>query len=762
MWKNVLYSFPIQLLLLHFKKNLFLIFFWILLTLIVLQNFGTVLGIPFLFLDPEYLNAVSWQGFFLMGIGLAIFTMAFHMTTYILDAVRYRFLAVIKRPFIQFCVNNSIIPLIFYIIYLYSFIAFQLDNELPSNWEIVRYILGFILGTVMTYAVVFVYLSFTNKDFFILFADSVEKQMRKVNISRANMLRQIKESRHHEKQVLNYLDYKSGFKSVVRDFSKYQGYQLFRVFDQNHLNLFIIQALLIFLILFLGFFREYPFLQIPAAMSGLLLLAVLMMLVGAVAFWLRDWAIPLVLGGLVLLNYMTGTEFYNRPHTAFGLNYNIPPADYSLEYLEQLLHADSIQKDKDYTLGILQNWRNKFPEDQNPRMVFITTSGGGQRSALWTLNVLQNAEKVSDGRLFNHTQMITGASGGTVGAAFFREIYLRSLDDPSIDIYARKYLDQISSDNLNPIIFTLLVNDLLIRNQYFEYNGRLYLKDRGYAFENQLNINTEGVLDKPLKSYRVPEYESKIPMLPIAPLITNDGRKLFISPHSMAYMGISIERSEGPDEKSQSIDFQRFFAGHDAPNLRFLSALRMGATFPFITPHIQLPSIPRMETMDAGLSDNFGIQDAIRFMYIFQNWIKENTSGVTLVTIRDSEKSTEIEPKKPPTILQKLSTPLKNIYINWDNVQTLNNEVLFNYMKESLEFDLEKIEFEYSVDQYLKERYSNKPSAEVSQEEIETQRASLNWRLTAREKKSILDNINSAKNIAALREIQNIQFTIPE
>ena len=67
MWDKIIYSFPIQLLILHLKKNLFLVAMWVLLAMIILQQFGTVLGIPFLFLDPEYLNQVSWQGFFWLG-----------------------------------------------------------------------------------------------------------------------------------------------------------------------------------------------------------------------------------------------------------------------------------------------------------------------------------------------------------------------------------------------------------------------------------------------------------------------------------------------------------------------------------------------------------------------------------------------------------------------------------------------------------------------------------------------------------------------
>ena len=204
----------------------------------------------------------------------------------------------------------------------------------------------------------------------------------------------------------------------------------------------------------------------------------------------------------------------------------------------------------------------------------------------------------------------------------------------------------------------------------------------------------------------------------------------------------------GLDEKKQSIDFLRFFAAHDAGNLRFLSALRMSATFPFITPNVELPSVPTMETMDTGLSDNFGIQDALRFLYVFQDWISKNTSGVVLISIRDSEKSIEIPQTEPPRIFEKIFTPLKNIYINWDNVQTIQNEVLFNYMDESMPFQLERVEFEYSPEQVQVKELSG------SQETM--QRASLNWRLTAREKRSILTSIESRKNRLAIEKIQEI------
>jgi len=173
----------------------------------------------------------------------------------------------------------------------------------------------------------------------------------------------------------------------------------------------------------------------------------------------------------------------------------------------------------------------------------------------------------------------------------------------------------------------------------------------------------------------------------------------------------------------------------------------MSATFPFVTPNVELPSAPVMKTMDTGLSDNFGIQDALRFGYVFKDWIEANTAGVVLVTIRDSEKSPEISSAEPTRLLAKVLTPLQNIYTNWDMIQTIHNEVLFNYMAESMPFRVEKIEFEYAPGKLPSVGLENLGSM---------QGASLNWRLTAKEKRSILANIQTKSNQAALNSVKKI------
>jgi hypothetical protein len=747
MWQTFTRSFPVQLFLLHLKKNLSLLLIWLVLLGFVLQQFGVVLGIPYLFLDPEYLHEVSWLSFFWMGLGLAVFTMTFHMTTYIMDGWRFSFLAVVHRPFIHYCFNNSIVPLLFYLIYTIQFVSLQFDNDL-SNWEVLRLYLGFSLGSILAYALLFGYLSLTNKGFFMLFSEKIDKRLRRV--SRSHRLKKGEQDPFNLQgpAVSVYLNLKLKWESVRPDISRFETAKLLRVFHQNHWNLFLIQVFLVSVILVLGLFNEEELLQFPAAMSALLLLAILLMAIGALTFWLRTWAAVVVLVLVLGANYFSTFSWLNKPHQAYGMDYLHTPAPYNLERLDVLTHPDTLRKDKQKVEQILNRWRAKFPTSSKPKLVLVAASGGGQRAALWTLKVLQELHVSSSGEVTKHSFLYTGASGGVLGEAFFRELYLRSLSDPNLDLGAPEYLNQLAADNLNPILFSLLVNDLLFQTQKLEYKGRVYSKDRGFAFEEQLNKNTKGIMDKSLEDYREPEAMAKIPLLPLTTLVVNDGRKLVVSPHSFSFFGSGALDSLLPQEKKQSIDFMRFFAAQDPGNLRFLTGLRMSATFPFITPNVELPSNPVMKTMDTGLSDNFGIQDALRFLYVFKDWIGANTSGVVLVTIRDSEKSPEISTSATTQILEKISSPLKNIYSNWDMIQTIHNEVLFNYMTESMPFGVEKIEFEYAPGKLS--------AAQTSEISGSMQRASLNWRLTAKEKRSILATIQTQSNQKALARAKEI------
>lgn len=124
-FKNFIEVFPIQLLVMHLKRNHFLIIIWIFLISIIAGLLGTRYGIPLLFLDPEYFGRVNFLSFYIIGIALGGLFIVWNITSYILNAHRYSFLATLNRPFGVYCLNNAILPALFLIIYLFRIVGFQ-------------------------------------------------------------------------------------------------------------------------------------------------------------------------------------------------------------------------------------------------------------------------------------------------------------------------------------------------------------------------------------------------------------------------------------------------------------------------------------------------------------------------------------------------------------------------------------------------------------------------------------------------------------
>jgi hypothetical protein len=224
-------------------------------------------------------------------------------------------------------------------------------------------------------------------------------------------------------------------------------------------------------------------------------------------------------------------------------------------------HAQS-----DQTIHILENWlkKNTTSTGKKPKMLFVCTSGGGQRAATWTVNTLQTLDSATNFKISKQTQLMSGASGGLIGAAYYRELYLRKITQ-GINPCDRKYYNNMAKDVLNPVIFNMVVNDFIFRFKHFSDGKYTYAKDRGFAFEKHLNDNLDSVLSKPLLSYRDPEKNSQIPMLLIAPTITNDGRKLYISPQNISFMNNASPCVQSKlNQRVKGVEFLRVFKNQDA------------------------------------------------------------------------------------------------------------------------------------------------------------------------------------------------------
>lgn len=752
--RRIVFFFPFQLFWLHLRSNQLLLIFWAILFAFITSNLATKYGVHYLFLDPEYLGNVDMWSYMIMGFAVGGFIMAFNISSYIMNAYRFHFLATLHRPFIKYCVNNFIFPVAFVTLYLIKIISFQYESEFLDKEKIFFDALGFLVGILLFIVPATTYFFTTNKDIFRLLglkiAPDNEIQAKKkiarpmkVILEKNLEWRTVKRDPQEEDEwtVETYMNHPFSI-MLARDTDHYDRKTLKRVFEQNHLNAALFETLSVITVLMIGLFREVPALQIPAGASIVLACTIVLMLTSAIHTMLRRWSLTFFIAVFVVMFVFSKRGGLNPDpqSSVYGINYDTAPAEYSNRKLDSLQNNFlDYQADYNHTIDILNNWKrkNRKAGRKKPKLVIVCANGGGLRASLWTFHALQSADSLLDGKLLSHTQLMTGSSGGMVGAAYLRELYYRSQLDTSIQLHSKAYADSISQDMLNPIAFALTINDLFIRFQSFKDGEYKYTKDRGYALEKQLNANTNQVLNKRLRDYYEPEKNAMIPMMILTPSIINDGRTLYISPQPVSYL------TQKPAEKNleyiatnDGVEFRRFFKDHDADNLWFTSALRMSATFPYISPVVSLPSDPVMDIMDAGLRDNYGPLTALKFMYTFHNWIRANTSGVVIVQIRDFNKIRPMEKNSGHSMLNLITQPLDNVYSNIFYMQDYNHDEMFTKTTHWLKTPLDVID--------------------IQLRNGEDERISLSWHLTTEEKKQIRSSINLPENQKALERLSEL------
>ncbi|MBC7629193.1 hypothetical protein, partial [Ferruginibacter sp.] len=155
--RNIFYSFPIQLLILHFRKYQILLIFWFLMASTINSGFMKSFGADALFFVPEYLGNVNALSSATVGVAMGVFFMSWNITTFILHTRRFKFLATASKPFLKYCVNNGLLPLFFLIFYLIKSIQFNTNKELLSTAEEIALILGFLGGFISLIAFSFAF-----------------------------------------------------------------------------------------------------------------------------------------------------------------------------------------------------------------------------------------------------------------------------------------------------------------------------------------------------------------------------------------------------------------------------------------------------------------------------------------------------------------------------------------------------------------------------------------------------------------------------
>ncbi|MBC7949740.1 MAG: patatin-like phospholipase family protein [Chitinophagaceae bacterium] len=735
-WLNGFYhSFPIQLLFLHFRKYQVLLLFWFILFSTVNGSFMKTFGADALYLAPEYLGDVNAISSAIVGIAIGMFIMSWNISSFILFSRHFRFLAATTNPFLKYCINNAIIPLLFLIFYFIKAYQFDHYKELISTADFLLLASGFLIGLVFILAMSFIYFFRADR--------SILRRMLPV-INEPNQyithLRPAREA-YDEASLIKadwYFDSPRRLRPT-RDVKHYTSQFVDSLFKRHHFAAIICVFVAFLLLVSIGFFLENPSFQIPAAASITIFFSILIGVAGAFSYFLQSWSIPYLILLVMMLNVLYKIDWIDPRNKGYGLNYQnkTERPSYTREGLLELCTPEKTAADRANMITILEKWKAR-QDTAKPLLVVVSTSGGGHRSATFTMSVLQHLDSVTNGTIMKKIFLISGASGGMIGAAYFRELFLQRQKGKNIRLQDDQYVDAVSSDLLNPVFSSFVARDLIAPAQKFTVGGYTYVKDRGYAFEEKMNQNSKGALDKKLGDYFQDEKDAQIPLMFFNSVVTRDSRKMIISTQPVSFMMQGWQdTARMPFMDPDAIDFTAFFKKQDPFNLRLLTALRMNATFPIVLPNVWLPSEPVIDVMDAGLRDNYGQETTLRFLETFDEWIQANTSGVLIMQIRDRSPGGWDSPYLSDDISDHATKPFLLLQHNWFKMMEYFQNDMLSYYGEHPGRKIYKVLFEYAADK-------------------DENKAALNFHLSKREKKDIVNSIRSFSNVKSFERTMEL------
>jgi hypothetical protein len=316
---------------------------------------------------------------------------------------------------------------------------------------------------------------------------------------------------------------------------------------------------------------------------------------------------------------------------------------------------------------VLEAWAGRLRAangGRKPKLVLVTATGAAYRASFWTTVVLERLERDLPG-FINHVRLITGASGGMVGAAYVVAMLEEPIAgigvSPSLKATERLKADS-GGDSLSPVVRKLIDGDL----------PRAFLpwtqsQDRGRTLEDQWKALDGVTFDR----LRQGEKEGWRPSLILSPMIVETGRRLLFSNLDLYGLtdiqarnrkSVSIEEEDSgplPPEggnrrlSRSAVEFFRAFP-KVYRDFQVKVAVRMNASFPFISPAVSLPVQPPRRMADAGYYDNYGVNLAASWAFANRRWIREQTSGLALIQIRAYEsealrKRLWVEPREEDT-----------------------------------------------------------------------------------------------------------------
>ncbi len=330
---------------------------------------------------------------------------------------------------------------------------------------------------------------------------------------------------------------------------------------------------------------------VPAVAYVILLLILANWILAITAFFLDRYRIPLLSALLVLI--VVGNLAPQSDHY-FALRPGSPamPVD-----PESVLTAPSrIVRDDAHPRG---------------RVTVIATAGGGIQAAAWTAQVLTGLERELRERsadkpvhFADSIALISSVSGGAVGTLFFVNRFesgpaRKGFQVPDSEL--RAIVEAAEKPGLGEVAWALVYADFW--RIFFPYTKTSNERriDRGWALEEVWRKS--GKIEATLNDWRQGVLEGWRPAVIFNATLVETGEPLLLAT-------TDVKRSQASERDRRT--FSEMYRNHD---ISVVTAVRLAATFPFVTPAARANlEEPKYHVVDGGYYDNYGIDSMLEWL----------------------------------------------------------------------------------------------------------------------------------------------------
>ena len=398
---------------------------------------------------------------------------------------------------------------------------------------------------------------------------------------------------------------------------------------------FLVGFVLVFIspfLLFLMHLIQSRIRKLPAAVP----LCVLLMAAAAAYFVLSAFSsigASLVLAGTVGIAYWAGRNPYRCQLPDMRERYNQEKKISLRNVVDQRYRLDPWKLGQGNPDAAKPKYRDGTAMAHNPDepFVILCTSGGGIKAAAWTVAALRVIhQRIPD--FHRHLRIITGASGGMVGAGFYVDALSQAQAKGTSVDFAEMY-DRATCDMLTPVVRQMTFGDL---SWYLSPFGTP--DNRGLALEK----TWKGLPELEFKKLLRDECAGRVPSLVYSPMMVEDGRRLLISNLDLRASVSNRTFTIGTGSENRgllslsALEYRQIFSEQEMDRMRVSTAARLSASFPYVAPAVSLPTNPRRRVVDAGYYDNFGVNLAVDWIRTHRHWLKEHASRVIILQLRCS------------------------------------------------------------------------------------------------------------------------------